>query len=164
MEPEPAAPSAKCKGPTKPSFPVATWAALGLRAYFDVSGTPHWLFERVHQQLDVQSEGGFFLRKNQDALKQLFRNFSVPESDFGYKTADREHNEQEPWADHTLTSRGLLLYFFFQLKHRRSPVKVKAAAMAFLQRLTTAIFAEHAAQASTVGITVEDDFGVVNRV
>jgi hypothetical protein len=163
MEPEPAAPSAKCKGPTKPSFPVATWAALGLRAYFDVSGTPHWLFERVHQQLDVQSEGGFFLRRNQDALKQLFRNFSVPESDFGYKAADREHNEQEPWADHTLTSRGLLLYFFFQLKHRRSPVKVKAAAMAFLQKLTTAIFAEHAAQASTVGITVEDDFGVVNR-
>ena len=148
----------------KPTFAVATWAAVGLRAYFDSNNTPQWLFERVHQQLHGRSEGGVYLRRNQDSFKQTLSEFGVPESDFGYKGADRTHNDLEPWADHTLTSRALVLYLFFQVKHRTTPSIGKKAAMDLLQRMVSSISTELGeAGVGSLGLTIEDDFGVLRR-
>lgn len=154
--------------PIKPTFPVATWAAVGLRAYLDQSGIPQWIFQRAHQQVVAKSEGGEYLRRNMKALGEMLTEFGVPVSDIGYKKADREYNDMEPWADHTLTSRALVLYLFFQVKHRRNSVAAKNSAMHLLQTIASALFTESSAAdyglPNSVGMTVEDDFGVLNRV
>ena len=102
----------------KPNFEVATWkgGGLNLRAYFNQVGEPQWLFERVHQHLTGQCEGGVYLRRNIESLKDTMQAFQVPLTELSYKGVDHVVSEEEPWTDHTLTSRALLVFLFFAAK------------------------------------------------
>ena len=117
----------------KPKFEVATWkgGGLNLRAYFNQVGEPQWLFERVHQHLTGQCEGGVYLRRNIGSLKDTMQAFQVPLTELSYKGVDHVVSEEEPWTDHTLTSRALLVFLFFAAKHKRNSAEGKVAAFHF---------------------------------
>ena len=153
-------------GPFRPKFLVTTWTqgGLNLRAYFTEHGDPQWLFERVHQHLKAKCEGGAYLRKNLEGLQETLREFGVPPGDLSYKGVGHQHTEMEPWSDHTLTSRALLTFLFYQVKHRRLSCDDKAAAMSFLNKLVASIIESAGTRPPPVGLCVLDGEGVLHRV
>ena len=153
-------------GPFRPKFLVTTWThgGLNLRAYFTEHGDPQWLFERVHKHLKAKCEGGAYLRKNLEGLQDTLREFGVPPGDLSYKGVGHQHTELEPWSDHTLTSRALLTFLFYQVKNRRLSCDDKGAAMSFLNKLVASIIESAVTRPPPVGLCVLDGEGVLHRV
>ena len=134
-----------------------------MRAYFSEKGEPQWLFERVHQHLKAKCEGGAYLRKNLAGLQETLLEFGVPPGDLSYKGVGYQHTELEPWSDHTLSSRALLAFLFYQVKHRRISSEDKAAAMSFLNRLAASAIESLGTKPPPVGLCVFDEEGVLHR-
>ena len=151
----------------KPKFEVATWknGGLNLRAYFNQVGEPQWIFERVHQHLNGKCQGGTYLRRNMESLKSTMQAFQVPVTELSYKGLDYVASEEGPWADHTLSSRALLVVLFFIAKHKSSSAEGKVAAIALLLKLVASVMeALDNKPPPPVGLCLLDENGCLQRV
>ena len=148
----------------QPSFPVATWKALGLnlRAFFNGEGQPQWIYERVHKHWCSKVEGGTFLRKNLTTLHSFMMECSVPEAELGYKGKHHTSTTSEPWHDHTVSSRALLCMAVFHFSHKRTEVQAKVAALTLLCTLVLAL-SPGFQSAGPVSVSFADDDGTLHR-
>ena len=166
MAGEPAKKKQKQEPSAAPSFPVATWTAgkLNLRAFVSDGGCVEWIFDRVFAHFGTKSEGGRFLKRNLQGLHALCGEMGMPPSEIKYRSASYQPPADQPWLEHTVGSRGVVMVCLFHLQSKATGVESKVKAMELLQTLTRELVKANSGAIPPMQVAIQDASGMRHRV